>query len=338
METETKEAPALAPNPDRTAAALAAVQALDSAAEPPADDDKPGEAEVAQDTEGPGDEQEEEAGQTEQKRISTLLAKLAKQDKQIQALRAQTKQAVALEQLRADPMRALQAVGIGPQQILDLYLQTPIASQQEPGQPVSAEQQPPQTDAEVAALRAELDSVKRALQARDEHERAKARGELYRNELVSVHQNVSAQGDRWEMIAARRGESGLASNGGGAYDLAVETAQEIYRQRLSQLDAPTDEDVRSAAPSWEEVLDAVEEALVEDWRKRSQPVSSVKKLQSAQAPARAAKPKKAASLPPARTETPLVDPAKLTYEERMKRAAARLEALDRAGIRPEEAQ
>jgi hypothetical protein len=331
-----KETPVLAPNPDRTAAAIAAVNALDSAAESPV------EAEAAAEPEAPeGDAPEAEDTESEpaeQKRVSTLMAKLAKQDKQIQALRAQTKQAVALEQLRADPMRALQAVGIGPQQILDLYLQSPTGA---PQQEQVAEGQPsedPRTDAEVAALRTELDSVKRALQARDEHERAKARGELYRNEVVSVHQNVAAQGDRWEMIAARRGESGLASNGGGAYDLAVETAQEIYRQRLAQLDSPTDEDVRSAAPAWEEVLDAVEEALVADWRNRSQPVQGVKKLQ-APAPKPKGQPRaKATSLPAPRTETPRNGAATMSHEERVKRAVARLEALDRAGIRPEESQ
>lgn len=330
-----KPEPVLATTPEsRRSAALAAIQALEkpgAAPEQPAEEAAP---EASAETAEPAAEPTEEKAE-KQPKVTSLMAKLAKQDKELQQLKSRLKGSIALDELKQNPLKSLEAVGYGPQQVLDLWLGTPSgtppAAPKEGEATADGKAPPSELVKLVQEQQRQLSAITQALQAKEQAERERAQADLYRNELSNVHGAVTGGGERWEMISARRAEPGLANNGGGAYDLAVETAQAIYRKRLESLGPrPSRDEIAEAAPEWEEVLDLVEKALVEDWQSRSGPVGKVKKLQpapAAPAPAKHAR-KSLPSQPAAET---IRRPADLSQDERRKRALAAIEALERGG-------
>lgn len=308
---------------DADARRAAAIAKIDAIVNPPLTDESEPVGETAPETPVP-DGLEATSAPPSDPRLTTLQASLVRKDRELQMLKAAAKGSITLEQLQADPLAALRAAGHSPDKLLDLWLGTPTATARPDG-----EQRTPE---EIIQLRQQVQQMGAYLQQQQEQAKAAQASQQQQQALQTVHGFVTAEGvgDRWETIAARAQEAGLAENGGGAYHLAVEVGNILVSRALEQLGPGALHHERAAAASaaLEEALDKVEAYLMEDARKRQESYARVKKLQGARAePTQKSKGKAMPAAPSSETKPP----RPLTMEERRKKAIRAVEALERKG-------
>lgn len=187
----------------------------------------------------------EEPQKQPQEDRSDYYAKLVEKDKEIRQLKSQIKgnQVDYKDLAQKDPSRVLQELGIGIDQVIDLW-----ANQEAP----QAEDAPePKSNEELHQLKQELEQIK---QERQQQQLQQA----LNNELNKIYSKVNADGeDRWELVKTTNN-----------YELVLETAAEAYK---ANPDNP---------PEYDEVLTAVENYLEEHYGQMYEQLSKVNKLQS----------------------------------------------------------
>lgn len=187
----------------------------------------------------------EEPQKQPQEDRSDYYAKLVEKDKEIRQLKSQIKgnQVDYKDLAQKDPSRVLQELGIGIDQVIDLW-----ANQEAP----QAEDAPePKSNEELHQLKQELEQIK---QERQQQQLQQA----LNNELNKIYSKVNADGeDRWELVKTTNN-----------YELVLETAAEVYK---ANPDNP---------PEYDEVLTAVENYLEEHYGQMYEQLSKVNKLQS----------------------------------------------------------
>jgi hypothetical protein len=184
----------------------------------------------------------------EESKTSTW-ARLSERDKEIRQLRQKLKEQEKADSLldlaKTNPAKALQEMGIGIDQVLEILASQPAPARQE--------EQPGQTgDSEVAKLKQELESFKAEQQARSKQE-------IERREYEKIHTLATSDKDRWELIASLSDQ--------GTYALVMDTAAEFWR-------------TSGEIPEYADVLDTVEKHLEEEMVSRYERLGSLKKLQS----------------------------------------------------------
>jgi hypothetical protein len=242
-------------------------------------------ADAAPDT--PAQAEEDEDSRTQ------LWARLTQQDKELRELRRREKNSTSLEKLREvarrNPAKVLADLGMGIDQVIDALAQA--------GHPASGEREKPeQAPPEIEEVRRELAQIKE--ERRREREEAAAQAEIMR-----IDEAIRSNPDRWEVIHAQRNE--------GSYKLVLDTARDLI-ERLDEI------------PPAELVLDAVEEYLAGEARKRLARLSGLKKFRQAAPPqpsgAPAAKPKQGRAAPVVDGNAPTSTPGKPSAEEMERRA------------------
>lgn len=304
---ESQAAPEPAPEPrDGRAAAIAAAEEID-ATPPSATTDLPASAEEPTTADAAAPEKDAT--------LSSLHARLARADRELQQLKTFRKAAVSLADVKQAPLEVLKAAGYEPEQLLDLWLGTPSR----PGAAATKPDGTPRSDGELATLRQQVEHLTQTVRQRDQqaaHERA---AQAYRGTVDSIRERVTAGDGKWALVARHATTSHVADGGGGALDLAADVAQIVYQQRVAALGPrPSRQEIEDAAPTYDEVLDLVE-AHLQERRKAwaDDPGTGAKRGNG----------KRSLPATPA-SATPTGKP--LTDDERRRRAIARIEELDRA--------
>ena len=309
------EAPAAPPaSPGADARRAAAVAKIASMVEEPLEEEAP----PTEETPAPAEAAPPPAGDP---KTTTLQARLVRQDRELQALRQASKGAISLEQLKVDPLAALQAAGHSPDKLLDLWLGTPAAAAKPDGQP--------RTDGEIVALKQQIQQMGAYLQQQHQATQQATAARQQEQAVATVHQFVTAEqaADRWEALRYTQ-EEGVTVKGIPAYDLAVEVGNILANRAVEQLGqyATREERVAAATGALEEALDRVEVEAIAELERRERAAGKVGKLKAAAKPA--AKGGKAMPAAPSSETKP---PRPPTMDERRKNAIRKVEAMYRKG-------
>ncbi len=155
------------------------------------------------------------------------------------------------EQAQKDPMAVLNGLGLDINQILDLWV-----DQQNTGEPLQnapteqPEVQEHQTPAEVLKLQQQLEALQKNIEAKEYSQQVNA-------EFSKLDAMILPSEDRWEAVRELRDE--------GSYDLVLETASELYK-------------INNEIPTYEVVLDMVEEHLLDNLKQRWAKLEKVNKI------------------------------------------------------------
>jgi len=264
---------------------------------------------IAQETQEKPQEQEESK--------TSLYSRIAEQDYELQRLKKQLKQAGKQEdtfsqfkqQFDENPSEALQQLGVGPDQILDLIVNGDTGQTEE-------RHEEPQENAELKALKEKLAAL----------ENAQARKELevqVQNEYKRIGEVVSSAPEKWPIVTS------LARS--GSYEHVLETAKVIFQQNVAD-GVPEQE----ALPQYATVLDMVEEYYENNIEQTLKGAAQIDKFKhyfnttnmEASQPKQTAneqKPKKTATVTSAMNDT-AASSQNPSDEERKRNAIAALEA------------
>ena len=185
---------------------------------------------------------------------SEYYARLVDKDREIRQLRSQLKgdqpdlRGIAQE----DPMRALQELGLTPEQIFEQWAGVDDGVEMDDeGEPIQQQEMDP-------AYRQELEVLKQELQQMKDERAQNATQSQIQNELYNINEMVSSEEGKWDIIKSTRDE--------GSLNLVLETAAEMYK-------------LNQEIPDYVDVLDAVEEHLTEYYGAQYEKLSQLQKLQ-----------------------------------------------------------
>lgn len=194
---------------------------------------------------------EEQAAQEQAREVekpddnrSDYYAKLVEKDREIRNLKSQLKSTAPdyKSLAKEDPQRVLQELGIGMDQVIDMW------AGKDSAEPEEAQVQ---ENSEILQLRQELEQIKQERQQNHYNQ-------AVNNELNKIYSAVNASGeDRWELVKTTNN-----------YELVLDTAAEIYKLNPDSV------------PNYEDVLNAVENHLETHYGGLYEQLSKISKLQS----------------------------------------------------------